>query len=577
MAGTGKGVLRIAIEDFLGTFDPTSMFDKAIGNIARYLVDNTFAPYLSLAEEIADTSKIQALIEVIHTHSTQGQTMSKAVFFIFMMFALITSMGNAYFAPFGQQVTYTANAKALPGRLALGDLIQLARKDPNEFARRKRTLSELGYTDDIFSGIDKANKNEIDLSLLIALYWRGEISEGEFSNRLKAAGMNEDRSKDIIKAVAVIPNVGDLIRMAVREAFSPDVVQRFNYGEAFPEAVLEFTKKQGLSDDWVKRYWYAHWELPSPTQGYEMLHRLRKGRTETTFDENDLDLLLRTADYAPYFRERMKLISYQPITRVDIRRIYKLGIIDAKEVKERYMDIGYNDKDAGVLADFTVKYEDAQGNDKRDTYKDLSFSVLRSLYQKGKISESDLKTRLSAMKYDDIEVGLIVDYFNLATVDSTSVDYRAQFIAEMVKYTSDAYQLEMINKGQAQQTLQAVGLTEASIEYILQKADYVAKLDLLNTTLKKIHDSYVNGGLSRSEMVGELGKLGISGTQQNKVIEEMELDLKYPNRRLTEAQYRAATIRGFITLDDYKANMLALGYVQKDVDLLVQLYFPTGG
>lgn len=573
---TGKGVLRIAIEDFLESFDPTNFFDNIFGKVARFLNDNVFGIFIEPFEEMVDASKVQPLIDILRTHSTSGQSISKFWFYVFAMASMVSTFGNSWFAPFGQQVTYQANQKALPGRIALADLINLRRKFPNEYLFRRKTAAELGFTEDILNGIDLANQSELDLTICIALYWRGIIDKDELKNRLRSLGIIPSRVDNLVDAVAVIPNVSDLIRMAVRESFSPDVINRFKYDEAFPDEVLKYTKQVGLSDDWVKRYWYAHWELPSPQMGYEMLHRLRPNRTNDPFTADDLDLLLRTADFAPYFRSKMKAISYNPITRVDIRRIYKEKIFDKDEVKERYMDIGYNEKDAQVLADFTVKYEDAQGNDVRDKYKDLSFTVLRSLYLKSKLSKAEVTTRLQESGYDDVEVGLILQYFDLANVDSGSSDYKSQFIAEMIKYVSDAYQVEMIDKASATNTLRSLGLSDANIDYILQKSDYVSKLDILNVTLRYIHDAYVSGALSRNDMIAELGKLGISGTQQNRVIEQMELDRRFPNKRLTETQYRTATIAGLITKDDYKARLADLGYAQIDIDLLVKLYIEGG-
>lgn len=573
MAGNGKGALRIAFEDLLETFDPTNMFENSAGKISKYLLDNAFGYYIDTAEKIADASKIQGFISIIHSHSTPGQTMSKVLFMFFMAAAIVLTMGNAYLAPFGQQVNYLANREALPGRLTIGDLVNLARKNPNEFAQRKQTLADLGFTEDIFNGINNANKAEIDLGLNIALYWRGEITLNTFTERLKALGLNETRANDIIKAVAVIPNVGDLIRMAVREAFSPDVISKFQYGEAFPGEVLQYTKQQGLSDDWVKRYWYAHWELPSPTMGYEMLHRLRPNRTNTPFTDSDLDLLLRTADYAPYFRERMKAISFNPITRVDLRRLHKLHVLDDNELYEGYLDLGYDVKNARYLTDFTIKNEDANGEVKQDKYKSLSFNVLRNLWEKGIIDDSKLDDFLKKANYDNDEIELIHEYFALDALDTNTSNYKQQYINQMIAYTKDAYAARMITEAAANETLIAAGLQTADIAFILKSADYAADLDLLNFRLKQIHTSYVSGGITRDMMLADLGALGISGVQQNKVIDEMELDIKYRNKRLSETDYRKAALAGIISIDDYKLNLQQLGYIDYDIDILIQIYF----
>ncbi len=572
----GKGVLRIAIEDFLETFDMSNVFENLLGKLGRLLLTQVLSRYVKVLDEVATVSDMPIMKELSNLHSSDMNFFEKAFMLIFMLAAIVGSFGNAVTQPFGRLVTYHFEKGVYSSRIPPSTFIDLLHRFPEVAAKFKDDLLEQGFSPDRVDAMHKAYTREIELGLAVNLYWRGEINYNQYAEMILKQGLRPEAANQILAGYAVIPNVSDLIRMAVREAFSPDVIQRFKYDEAFPQDVLQYTKKLGLSDDWAKRYWYAHWELPSPQMGYEMLHRLRANRSDNPFTEDDLDLLLRTADFAPYFRERMKAISYNPITRVDIRRIYKLGLFDAAEVKERYMDIGYTDKDAQTLADFTVKYEDANGNDLRDKYKDLSFAILRSLYIKGKLSESEVVQRLTDAKYDPIEIPLIIDYFKLSTVDTSSVDYKAQFVSEMVKYVSDAYQVQMISEAEAKTTLIAIGISDANIDYILQRADYVSKLDVLNITLKKIHDAYTSGALSRNQMIAELGKLGISGMQQNKVIQEMELDIEYPNKRLSEAQYRAAALANMITENDYRERLKELGYAKQDIELLVKLYLSEG-
>lgn len=574
---TGKGVLRIAIEDFLGTFDPSNFFENILGKFGKLMLEGAFGRYLNLLEKVASASKIQALVDMVNTHSTPLNLWEKFVILIGVLFAIISSFGNAFASPYGKLITYESERIARSGRLPVSVLLGLLDKDIQTLNKYTGDLADQGFDMDRLRAMDVAQDSELDLGLTLSLYWRKEIDDLQFVNRVIALGINEKRAQDILKAAYLLPSITDLVHFADRFAWDDDIARRFRYDEEYPPEVEEWTSKIGLPKEWFKRYWRAHWQLPSPEQTFEMLHRLRKGRAEQTFTEDDLLAFLKTTPYPPYFHKLFTAISYNPISRVDIRRIYKLKIFDAEEVKQRYMDLGYSEKDASTLAEFTVKYEDAQGNDVRDKYKDLSFTILKSLYQKGKINKSDLTTRLQHAKYDDTEIQLIIEYFDLAAVDNTAVDYKAQYVAEMVKYVSDAYQLEMITESDANTTLSALGLTEPNIKYILQKADYVSKLDILNYTLKKIHEAYTSGSITRDKMIGELGSLGISGAQQNKVIQEMELDLQYRTKRLTESEYRGAARAGIITIDEYRTNVLALGYTEYDVDILMRRYFPTGG
>lgn len=145
-----------------------------------------------------------------------------------------------------------------------------------------------------------------------------------------------------------IPPVGDIITMAVREAFTPEIAIRFGQYEDFPDDLRKYASMQGLTEEWAKRYWAAHWALPSPQQGFEMLHR-------GVIEVGDLELLLRASDVMPFWRDKLVKIAYRPLTRVDVRRMYGLGVLDEREVYEAYLNLGYDETNAERMAEFTIK------------------------------------------------------------------------------------------------------------------------------------------------------------------------------------------------------------------------------
>ena len=60
-------------------------------------------------------------------------------------------------------------------------------------------------------------------------------------------------------------------------------------------------------------------------------------------------------DIIPGWRDALIAISYSPYTRVDIRRMYDVGVLDEQQVFEAYQDIGYDKVKARTLTDFTVE------------------------------------------------------------------------------------------------------------------------------------------------------------------------------------------------------------------------------
>ncbi len=166
--------------------------------------------------------------------------------------------------------------------------------------------------------------------------------------RLTKIGIHPDYLELHRELALVIPPVADIITMAVREVFTPEIAARFGQYEDFPAPLEEWGLKKGLSKEWSERYWAAHWALPSASQGFEMLHR-------GVIDRDDLNRLLRAQDVMPFWRDKLTQIAYRPLTRVDVRRMYREGVLDEAGVYEAYLDHGYAEENAKRMTDFTVR------------------------------------------------------------------------------------------------------------------------------------------------------------------------------------------------------------------------------
>lgn len=188
--------------------------------------------------------------------------------------------------------------------------------------------------------------------------------------RIVQLGWETDTLSELLDQRLILPGIQDLIRFAVREAFTPQIVEEFQLDADFPDAILPFSAGQGLPPEWTRMFWRAHWELPAVNQGFQMRHRASfapffAGESATgdidgqavyqVIDDGGLDLLLRTQDVMVFWRERLKAISFNVLSRVDIRRMYDLGVVDAAEVELTYLSQGYNTTDAAGLREFVER------------------------------------------------------------------------------------------------------------------------------------------------------------------------------------------------------------------------------
>ena len=187
-----------------------------------------------------------------------------------------------------------------------------------------------------------------DAASLYAMNLRGLAPGANLVDRFQDAGYNVQDAEALDALKYFIPPPQDLITMSVRDVFTPEIVRKYRQDEDFPPDFAKWAKQQGISEFWARKYWQAHWVLPSVQMGYEMLHR-------RVITEAELKDLMRAQDIMPGWRDQLVEISYRPYTRVDIRRMHRVGVLSDNQVYESYRDIGYNDAKAKTLRDFTIE------------------------------------------------------------------------------------------------------------------------------------------------------------------------------------------------------------------------------
>jgi len=198
------------------------------------------------------------------------------------------------------------------------------------------------------------------------------------------------------KFTPMIPPAADLVRFELREVWRPE----FRPELLTPPPTDRFMTLMaylGYSRAFAEDYWAAHWELPSVSQGYDAVHRLRPGRVDPklVFTEKDLRDLMRRLDILPRYHDQLAYLAYQPLTRVDVRRMYRCGVLDRDGVYEAYLDFGYHPDDAELMTEFTVRYE------ARDEERSLGHPELIQLFKEGYITEEQFVARGKELNYGE--------------------------------------------------------------------------------------------------------------------------------------------------------------------------------
>ena len=198
------------------------------------------------------------------------------------------------------------------------------------------------------------------------------------------------------RATAQLPPVTDIIRFQLREVFLAGRREELVGDEARP-VYDQAMKEWGFDKFWADSYWGAHWQLPSISQLNEMLFR-------GVISRETWESYVRFNDFVPAQIDNLARISYSPFTRVDSRRMYRLGVLTDQELLQSYADVGYfadteETSDGSYKARFT-------GSSDYSTYKAEALVLftkifnqvpeLRQRYSKGWISAEEVLAELVA-------------------------------------------------------------------------------------------------------------------------------------------------------------------------------------
>jgi len=375
-------------------------------------------------------------------------------------------------------------------------LIEALFKNPDTVEDVSKCLKRMGLSDSRVKLIMQGVKSLLPLGETKLAFLREDISEDTHDKILRSYKFDDDAIELIKGLYKEIPGPSDLITMAVREVFTPEIVERFGQMEGFPPEFAKWGKQVGLSEFWAQNYWAAHWILPSIGQGFEMLHR-------GVIDEDDLGLLLKALDIMPFWRDRLKEISYTPLTRVDVRRMYGHGVLNEDEVYTSYKNIGYNDLDATRMTEFTVAYT-------QEKERELTKTDILALYKRHVLDRDDVVSMLTKIGFSEDSSELIV----------TRADYEifASYKKERISYIRKAFVAGKINETVVLERLGILDLPATETTFLLESWDLERVNKVKSLSIENLKAFYQNNVITDRELRVELLEIGYNETDTSRFI-----------------------------------------------------------
>ena len=282
------------------------------------------------------------------------------------------------------------------------------------------------------------------------------------------------------RAQAKLPGPADLVRFQLREVYLEG--RREELVGTEPRPVFDaFMRQLGFSKFHADSFWGAHWQLPSISQLNEMLFR-------GVIDQDEWTRFVRFNDFEPSQIPNLQQIIFNPYTRVDVRRMHRMGILDDVELLQAFADLG----------NFAPTEPDATGRLRAQFVPVPDFTVhkaqalviftkvfnalpeLRARFRRGWISREELLQALA-------DTGIPAD--RARALWQTIVDAEAQARTaperELTRgLIARAFKLTLISFAQGLFLLQRIGWSQAEAELILRvQADVDDPLQNIDTAL----------------------------------------------------------------------------------------------
>jgi len=366
------------------------------------------------------------------------------------------------------------------------EILQAAFVAPEKTQEVRDTLKKFGLPDEAIDLLFLARYRLYNEETIRTLWLRGVLSDDEMYMRMRELGYTDTRIKEIAQSWPLIPGPSDLFHLVAKEAFEPDAIAEMGLEAEFPEEQVKWLKQQGLSEYWARKYWIAHWEQPSIQMGFEMLHR-------GVINHDQLDTLFRTTEIPPYWRDKLTAIAYAPYTRVDVRRMHAMGVIDDDELIKSYMDLGYDLEHATKMAEFTKAYN-------RGTEKNLTKSQIITAYNDKLISRQDAIELLGDLNYSQ----------DVAEFILVSEDYKQakELQDDMIDNIRDRYQNNLIDFAEARRLLDELNLPAERSKLLLDKWQIKRYTDRKLPSRGDLSKMLQQGIITEDDFRVEMEKLG---------------------------------------------------------------------
>lgn len=517
-----KGKLRLAIEKFLLEFGFGGIIAKALG----FVREKDETEWLEFLDAILDlvlnstkqSPELQKLLNDMKLQKHQlGSTLLAG-----MGSTAVGGATSSVLAPVFRIINAQIETQLHSNIPDLGMAMELNNRGYLKAGAVFDILNLLGYHPTLWPAIVDASKPHLGVSEFINLSRRFPEARQFYIDKILGLGWQEKDLNQLLAISLQYPSAQDWIQFAVREATNEQQVKELGLDANYPSEAETEAEKSGLAPGMFRFYWRAHWQLPSVSHAMEFLHRLRPGRTNVSFDAKDFASLMVALDISPKWHDHYKAISYNPIGRVDLRRIYKTTNKDRQWLVEAYRDVSYSPEDAETMADWTIVDAEA-------SMRDASLSTIEKSVERGIIDETEAQEMLEALRYGDKDITLYLTMWRYNAEEKR--------ISAEIDYLKVRYLNAELNEAELRSELNQLKLSPNNIEIALTNLNAQRARQVKPLSVAEVQQMYESNIIDYKTVLEELVARGTTKINAERLSKLVDLKVqKARQKELNEEQ-----------------------------------------
>ena len=407
-----------------------------------------------------------------------------------------------------------------------------------------------GYCTEPWNRVVNARQARLSPEQATAAYRRSLISEQTWREQIRGNGYLHSQAPDVWFGITrPIPPISDIIRMMVRDVEDSGIVAKFGLDDLFTSKwqgqLRDWGLQQGIDDEIAKRYYRAHWAIPSPTKLFEMFHRSRGSKPGTPgyIDYDTVREALIYQDIAPFWIEPLLSTTYSLLRLVDIRRAYEINAIDTDVVYNQMVKRGLSDDDALVQTNYYVVQKQ----------EGLLRDAAARQYERGELTMAEMAARLSAKGAEPATIERIVNDAQPKLLRSRPVKLFEQW---------------QINETEVRNMLNALGARPETIESAVFIGRRVRFKPYRKRCLDSIRKRFLTGEFDEAGLRTILVGSGASASEADELVPLWVCEKAARGKEFTASMMCGMMESGLLTPLDMWNRLQRIGYSADNAALI---------